>query len=129
MVPCGTPSCALDSGAALCVGPIMKFPSALAGAFVPSGNSFAGTYPGVFGSRVGGVGRAGALAAAGAWAGAGCRVAVRLIKKAIVGSRNTSKLLDPGKGFRTTGALALAAARPPGTAPDPLPQRRIGLAV
>src|SRR5579864_3723841 len=41
----------------LCVGPMTKFPSACAGGFVPSGSSFAVTYPGVFGSRVGGVGR------------------------------------------------------------------------
>jgi hypothetical protein len=46
-VPCGTPSCAVISGAGLCVGPRMKFPSSFAGALAPSGNSFAVTYPGV----------------------------------------------------------------------------------
>src|SRR5487761_2442371 len=53
----------------------MKFPSASAGGLVPSGNSLAVTYPDVFGSRVGGVGRAGRDAAGGlglgAWAIAG----------------------------------------------------------
>src|SRR3954471_14384556 len=37
---------------------MMKLPSAVAGGRAPSGNSFAATYPGVFGSRVGGTGRA-----------------------------------------------------------------------
>src|ERR1700690_1758608 len=40
---------------------MIKFPSASAGGMVPSGNSVAVTYPGVCGSRVGGVGRAGRL--------------------------------------------------------------------
>ncbi len=34
-----------------------KFPSSFAGGTVPSGNSFAVTYPGVRGSRAGGTGR------------------------------------------------------------------------
>lgn len=37
------------------------------GAFAPSGNSLAVTYPGVFGSRAGGAGRAGRAAAGGVW--------------------------------------------------------------
>src|ERR1700751_5658760 len=37
----------------------MKFPSAFAGALAPSGSSVAATKPGVWGSRVGGVGRGG----------------------------------------------------------------------
>src|SRR5688500_17627953 len=53
---------------------MMKLPSTSAGGTVPSGSSVAVTYPGVSGSRVGGVGRgvgagpraAGAAAAAGA---------------------------------------------------------------
>src|SRR5260221_8309421 len=36
---------------------MMKFPSTSGDGTVPSGNSFAVTNPGVFGSRVGGVGR------------------------------------------------------------------------
>src|SRR3954447_8068802 len=36
---------------------MMKFPSSVGGGTAPSGNSFAFTYPGVFGSRAGGVGR------------------------------------------------------------------------
>ena len=50
----------------------MKFPSASGGGTAPSGNSLAVTYPGVFGSRVGGVGRgAGAAACAGGVAAGG----------------------------------------------------------
>src|SRR5258708_30287373 len=45
------------SGEAWWVGPMMKFPSASAGGMSPSGSSFALTYPGVCGSRAGGVGR------------------------------------------------------------------------
>ena len=59
-VPCGTPSCTVISGAGGWVGPMMKLPSASAGGTAPSGSSFAVTYPGVPGSRVGGAGRAGA---------------------------------------------------------------------
>ena len=44
---------------------MMKFPSVSAGGLAPSGNSVAVTYPGVFGSRVGGVGRADGLGMAG----------------------------------------------------------------
>src|SRR5687767_12238600 len=51
---------------------MMKLPSASAGGTAPSGSSFAATKPGVFGSRVGGVGRGGA---AGACAGAGAGAA------------------------------------------------------
>src|SRR5947207_1469312 len=45
---------------------MIKFPSTSDGGFVPSGNSLAVTYPGVRGSRAGGVGRAGRVAD-GAW--------------------------------------------------------------
>ena len=80
-VPCGTPSCTVISGAGVCVGPMMKLPSASAGGTAPSGSSFAVTYPGVFGSRVGGVGRAGGVAVCAAGAGvagvpAVCAIAV-----------------------------------------------------
>jgi hypothetical protein len=45
---------------------MMKLPSASGGGTAPSGSSFAVTNPGVFGSRVGGVGRgAGAVCAGG----------------------------------------------------------------
>jgi hypothetical protein len=68
---------------------MMKFPSASAGGTAPSGSSLAVTNPGVFGSRVGGVGRAGRVAGmdrvvAGLafWAAAGSWVArMRLTKK------------------------------------------------
>src|SRR6185437_1791477 len=52
--PLGSDPCI--SGAAACVGPMIKFPSLSAGGTSPSGNSFASTYPAVCGSRVGGVG-------------------------------------------------------------------------
>src|SRR6185437_8383420 len=52
--PLGSDPCI--SGAAACVGPMIKFPSLSAGGTSPSGNSFAFTYPAVCGSRVGGVG-------------------------------------------------------------------------
>ena len=58
-VVCGTPSCSAASGAGSCVGPRIKFPSTFGGALEPSASSFAVTYPGVCGSRVGGVGRLG----------------------------------------------------------------------
>src|ERR1700693_1997585 len=83
MVPCGTPSWTAISGAGLCVGPMMKFPSASAGAFVPSGNSFAVTYPGVCGSRVGGVGRAG-----GGGGGVCAEPVIKKIKKTLLRRRN-----------------------------------------
>src|ERR1700690_2482619 len=60
---------------------MMKFPSASAGGTAPSGNSLAATYPGVRGSRVGGVGRGGRVAAGGVWfdtwAGAGFTPAIK----------------------------------------------------
>src|SRR6476619_710801 len=57
MTACGTPSRTAIADAGLCVGPMMKFPSASGGGTTPSGSSLAVTNPGVFGSRVGGVGR------------------------------------------------------------------------
>src|ERR1700761_2002006 len=77
--PCGTSSCTDISGVGLYVGPIIKFPSAFAGAFVPSGTSLAVTYPDVWGSRVGGVGRAAVDCAC---------TPPRLIKIAILKKRN-----------------------------------------
>src|SRR4051812_32784312 len=71
-VPRGTLSPGVISGALGCVGPTMKFPSASGGGTWPSGSSFAWTYPGVCGSRAGGVGRGGRAAVAGALAGADC---------------------------------------------------------
>src|SRR4051812_26743777 len=54
---------------------MIKFPSSLGEGMAPSGSSFAVTYPGVWGSRAGGVGRRGgagaAAGAAGVCAGAG----------------------------------------------------------
>jgi hypothetical protein len=69
-VPRGTPlSFRMEetdiSGATSWVGPRIKLPSTSAGAFAPSGNSFASTYPGLLGSRVGGVGRSVRRAAGG----------------------------------------------------------------
>src|ERR1700756_3101655 len=122
--PLGTPSFAAISGAGLWVGPMMKFPSSFAEGMAPSGNSFALTYPGVLGSRVGSGGRAPLLAFAGAglsggccaggWAIAGPTPAIRQIKNALVGTpgmhpfidlklhilRNTARLLRPRWGFR-----------------------------
>src|SRR5271165_4164375 len=87
-VPCGTVACMDISGARLWVGPMMKFPSASAGGLVPSGSSLAVTNPGVFGSRVGGLGRFGRAAAGGVglfvWADAGLTPAIRLIKQAML---------------------------------------------
>src|SRR5713226_623986 len=96
--PLGTPSFAAISVAGLWVGPMMKFPSSFAEGMAPSGNSFALTYPGVFGSRVGSGGRDPLLAFAGAclsggrcgrvWAIAGPKPAIRQIKNAMVGTPN-----------------------------------------
>jgi hypothetical protein len=61
MVPCGTSSLTVISGAGGCVGPMMKFPSSVGPGTLPSGSSLAVTKPGVFGSRVGGVGRGGGV--------------------------------------------------------------------
>src|SRR5260370_39414981 len=93
--PLGTLSFAAVSAAGLWVGPMMKFPSSFAVGMAPSGNSFALTYPGVFGSRVGSGGRASLLAFAGAClsggtcagvlAIAGTEPAIRQIKNALVG--------------------------------------------
>src|SRR5260370_5101519 len=61
---------------------MIKFPSASAGGTAPSGNSFAMTNPGVFGSRPGGVGRA--FGAEGASAAiTGSTPAIRPIKNAM----------------------------------------------
>src|ERR1035441_4961229 len=54
--PWSVPSCADNSAAAGCVGPMMKLPSAFAAGTSPSGNSLATTYPTLWGSRVGGEG-------------------------------------------------------------------------
>src|SRR5271170_1934416 len=90
IVPWGTPSCGDASGAGLCVGPRMKFPSVFAGALAPSGKSFAVTYPGVLGSRVGGVGRAAGAGAAGAgaWAIAAWKPVIRVIENVMLRIRN-----------------------------------------
>src|ERR1700737_3211454 len=72
---------------------MMKFPSASGGGTAPSGKSLAVTYPGVFGSRVGGAGRvvgavgcAGGVAADGApptfWAIAWLTPVIKPIKRA-----------------------------------------------
>src|ERR1035437_6751119 len=90
-VPCGMSSCAFISGAGVCVGPIMKSPSALAGGMAPSDNSLATTYPGVWGSRAGGVGRAGR-------AGTGCA--------AIVGDADWAAA-EPGTAIKTIKNAAL----------------------
>src|SRR5665213_3154615 len=98
-MPCGTPSFTVISGAGLCVGPRMKFPSASAGALAPSGNSFALTYPAVAGSRVGGVGRAGLTAAgvgAGACADAGLKPETPIVRRAIFKQRN---IMDSGRSY------------------------------
>src|SRR4051812_41769610 len=55
MVPRGTPSFAIVSGAGAWVGPMMKLPSAPAGGSVPSGSSVARGQFGFDGSRVGGL--------------------------------------------------------------------------
>src|SRR6516225_1977200 len=57
MAPRGVASFDVISGAGLCVGPMMKLPSAFAGGTAPSSNSVAVTYPAECGSRVGGTGR------------------------------------------------------------------------
>src|ERR1035437_10764410 len=103
--PLGTPPFAAISGAGLWVGPIMKFPSSFAEGMAPSGNSFALTYPGVFGSRVGAGRRAPLLAFAGAclsggrcagvWAIAGRTPTIRQIKNALVATPNMQNSLPP----------------------------------
>src|SRR5580693_2924914 len=70
-VPLGTPIEAVVSGGTEWVGPMMKLPSAFAGGTEPSGNSFAVTKPGLFGSRVGGAGRSVGCAEGADWPNAG----------------------------------------------------------
>ena len=74
-VPFGTPSREVISGAGLCVGPMMKLPSAFVGGIAPSGSSFAVTYPGVLGSRVGGGVRSDRCVGGADWAQAGTETA------------------------------------------------------
>src|SRR5579863_8768196 len=112
--PWGTPSFAAISGAGLWVGPMMKFPSSFADGMAPSGNSFALTYPGVFGSRVGSGGRAPLLAFAGAclsggrcagvWAIAGPKPAIRQIKNALVGKPNMQNSSPPILTYTSSNA-------------------------
>src|SRR3954469_20112096 len=109
IVPRGTPSVAIVSGAGAWVGPMMKLPSASGGGSVPSGSSFAVTYPAVCGSRVGGVGRGGATAAGAPGAGAAgaaggfcacdaARLVTRQREQAIVSRMNDPRIgaLAPG---------------------------------
>jgi len=104
-VTLGKPSYAAISGAGWWVGPMMKFPSSFAAGMAPSGNAFALTYPGVFGSRVGSGGRAPLLALAGACLSGGCcagvwaiaapKPAIRQIKNAQVGVSNMQDSFPP----------------------------------
>jgi hypothetical protein len=100
---------------------MMKFPVASAGGTAPSGSSFAETYPGVLGSRVGGVGRgAGAGVCGGAVAGCcggavfcaitGARPVNTAIRKAILSrvdlmdnSQRESRVKDYGNIFSARG--------------------------
>src|SRR5882757_4365002 len=66
--PLSSPPAWASSVAAGWLGPMMKLPSAPAGGTDPSVNSFAVTNPGLFGSRVGGVGRAAGGVAGTDWA-------------------------------------------------------------
>src|SRR5262249_27828061 len=66
IVPCGTASWTFICGAAVCVGPMIKLPSASGDGTSPSGTSLAVTNPGALGSRVGGGVRPGRFAAGGA---------------------------------------------------------------
>ena len=65
------------------VGPRMKFPSASDGGMAASGNSLAATYPGEWGSRVGGVGRGRCADGGGVWAMAKPAPAKRVIRHAM----------------------------------------------
>src|SRR5579863_5142267 len=65
--PFFVPAGAAASGDGLWVGPRMKLPSMLGGGSSPSGSSFALTYPGVCGSRVGGAGRSECCAGGADW--------------------------------------------------------------
>src|SRR5579864_1289561 len=115
--PLGTLSFAAISGAGLWVGPMMKFPSSFADGMAPSGNSFALTYPGVFGSRVGSGGRVPLLAFAGAclsegrcgavWAIAGPKPAIRQIKNALVGKQSMQNSCPPILTYTRSAAPGL----------------------
>jgi hypothetical protein len=83
---------------------MMKFPSSFAEGMAPSGNSFALTYPGVFGSRVGSGGRAPLLAFAGVWAIAGPKPASRQINNALVGTTNMQNSFPPILTYTTIAA-------------------------
>ena len=78
-LPLRCTSFAANAGARLCVGPMMKFPSASAGGTSPSGSSLASTYPAVCGSRSWGRGCRGRFAtglAGASAAGRGLTIAI-----------------------------------------------------
>jgi hypothetical protein len=79
----------------------MKLPSTSAGAFAPSGNSFASTYPGLLGSRVGGVGRSVRRAAGGDCDEIGFRT-TKLTNSVTIRERGTG-VMCPFCGIPNTG--------------------------
>src|SRR4051812_30033523 len=98
--PRGTSARMRISGAVSCVAPMTKLPSVSVDGTAPSGSSVAWTYPGVRGSRVGGVGRAGgvvgrapALVVAGA---AGAIVVVREADGAAQAARTSTSMVLTG---------------------------------
>src|SRR5258708_11792051 len=73
---------------------MIKLPSAFGEAFAPSGNSFALTYPGVLGSRVGNFGRSVCCADGGDCATAGLKTATMLRKIAMLAERRIKAILS-----------------------------------
>jgi hypothetical protein len=83
---------------------MMKFPSVSDEGTVPSGNSFALTYPGVFGSRVGGVGRGAGVTVGAAvggdpgvlWAIAGIALVItQVTTPALIVRQKALRMLSP----------------------------------
>ena len=111
---------------------MMKFPSASAGGTTPSGSSLAVTYPGVFGSRVGGVGRGTGevVCGGGVVAGGFCAVVAAATASRLTTSAMhervvvmTERRRGVGYGMPTDGAPA------PSDAPTPRDRRRASFKV
>src|SRR5260370_36976528 len=84
---------------------MIKLPSAFGEAFAPSGNSFALTYPGALGSRVGNFGRSVCCADGGDCATAGLKTATMLRKIPILAERRIKAILSFCTTLLQSGSL------------------------